>query len=75
LPIYDLEDLGIVPRGEAGAFIVEHNTAAGSKLPLNTNGDYLSYMHSGMHAAGERASDARHRPAQTPTSQSATGSA
>jgi len=71
LPIYGLEDLGIVPRGEAGAFIVERNTAAGGKRPLNTNGDGLSYMHSGMHAAGERASDARHRPAQTPTSATA----
>jgi acetyl-CoA acetyltransferase len=27
LPIYGLEDLGFVPRGEAGAFIAEHNTA------------------------------------------------
>jgi len=26
LPIYDLEDLGFVPRGEAGAFIAERNT-------------------------------------------------
>ena len=75
LPIYGLEDLGTVPRGEAGAFIVERNTAAGGKLPLETNGDGLSYMHSGMHAAGERASDPRHHPAQTPTSQSAAGSA
>jgi acetyl-CoA acetyltransferase len=27
LPIYGLEDLGFVPRGEAGAFIAERNTA------------------------------------------------
>jgi hypothetical protein len=27
LPIYGLEDLGCVPRGEAGAFISEPNTA------------------------------------------------
>jgi acetyl-CoA acetyltransferase len=38
-----------VPRGEAGAFIAEHNTAPGGKLPLNTNGGGLSYMHSGMY--------------------------
>ena len=38
-----------LPRGEAGAFIVERNTARGSKLPLNTNGGGLSYMHSGMY--------------------------
>ena len=51
LPIYGLEDLGFVPRGEAGAFIAERNTAPGTnlKLPLNTNGGGLSYMHSGMY--------------------------
>jgi acetyl-CoA acetyltransferase len=44
LPIYGLEDLGFVPRGEAGAFIAEHNTASGGnlRLPLNTNGGGLS---------------------------------
>jgi acetyl-CoA acetyltransferase len=41
LPIYGLEDLGFVPRGEAGAFIAGHNTAPGGKLPLNTNGGGL----------------------------------
>jgi acetyl-CoA acetyltransferase len=49
LPIYGLEDLGFVPRGEAGAFIAGHNTAPGGRLPLNTNGGGLSYMHSGMY--------------------------
>ena len=49
LPIYGLEDLGFVPRGEAGAFITERDTAPGGKLPLNTNGGGLSYMHSGMY--------------------------
>src|SRR5437899_4126731 len=49
LPIYGLEDLGFVPRGEAGAFIAEHNTAPGGRLPLNANGGGLSYMHSGMY--------------------------
>jgi acetyl-CoA acetyltransferase len=48
LPICGLGDLGIVPRGEAEAFIVERNTAPGGKLPLETNGGGLSYMHSGM---------------------------
>jgi acetyl-CoA acetyltransferase len=37
-----LEDLGIVPRGEAGAFITGHNTAPGGRLPLNTNGGGIS---------------------------------
>ena len=49
LPIYGLEDLGFVGRGEAGAFIAERNTAEGGVLPLNTNGGGLSYMHSGMY--------------------------
>ena len=59
LPIYGLEDLGFVGRGEAGAFIAERNTAPGVPgtarragrpgIPLNTNGGGLSYMHSGMY--------------------------
>ena len=49
LPLFGLEDLGFVPRGEAGRFIAERNTAPGTKLPLNTNGGGLSYMHSGMY--------------------------
>ena len=49
LPIYGLEDLGFVGRGEAPAFIWEQNTAPGGALPTNTNGGGLSYMHSGMY--------------------------
>ena len=49
LPIYGLEDLGFCERGSAGAFISEGHTAPGGKLPLNTNGGGLSYMHSGMY--------------------------
>lgn len=49
LPLYGLEDLGFVGRGEAGAFIAGRNTAIGAKLPMNTNGGGLSYMHSGMY--------------------------
>lgn len=49
LPIYGLEDLGFCKRGEAGAFIEARHTAPGGKLPLNTNGGGLSYMHSGMY--------------------------
>jgi len=66
LPIYGLEDLGFVPRGEAGAFIAERNTPRG-KLPLNTNGGCLSYMHSGM--AEGRAPYARDRPRPNPRRQ------
>lgn len=49
LPIYGLEDLGFVDRGEGADFIWERNTAIGGSLPLNTNGGGLSYMHSGMY--------------------------
>jgi len=49
LPLYGLEDLGFCKPGEAAAFIAERNTAPGGKLPLNTNGGGLSYMHSGMY--------------------------
>ncbi|MFI4933378.1 MAG: thiolase C-terminal domain-containing protein [Caulobacterales bacterium] len=49
LPLYGLEDLGFCKPGEAAAFTRERNTAIGGKLPLNTNGGGLSYMHSGMY--------------------------
>jgi hypothetical protein len=57
LPIYGLEDLGFVPRGEAGRFIAERNTAPGvpgtarragrAGIPLNTDGRGPSYTHHG----------------------------
>jgi acetyl-CoA acetyltransferase len=49
LPFYGLEDLGFVKPGEARDFINERHTAIGGKLPTNTNGGGLSYMHSGMY--------------------------
>ena len=55
LPLYGLEDLGFCKPGGAATFIRERNTAPavaggrGGKLPLNTNGGGLSYMHSGMY--------------------------
>src|SRR5215469_3753079 len=49
LPLYGLEDLGFCKPGEAAAFIGGRHTAPGGKLPLNTNGGGLSYMHSGMY--------------------------
>ena len=49
LPLYGLEDLGFCNPGEAAALIAGRNTAPGGKLPLNTNGGGLSYMHSGMY--------------------------
>ncbi len=49
LPIYGLEALGFVGRGEAGAFIAEGHTGPGGSLPMNTNGGGLSYTHTGMY--------------------------
>ncbi|MCH9671576.1 MAG: thiolase [Gammaproteobacteria bacterium] len=49
LPLFGLEDLGFVKRGEAADFICDRNTAIGGSLPVNTNGGGLSYMHSGMY--------------------------
>ncbi len=49
LPIYGLEALGFVLKGEAGAFISDGNTEPGGSLPLNTNGGGLSYTHTGMY--------------------------
>lgn len=49
LPIWGLEDLGFCERGEAPGFIEDGHTRPGGKLPLNTNGGGLSYMHSGMY--------------------------
>jgi acetyl-CoA acetyltransferase len=51
LPIYGLEDLGFVPRGEAGRFIVERNTAPAANCRSTPMAAVfcLSYMHSGMY--------------------------
>lgn len=49
LPLMGLEDLGFCQPGEAAAFIRERHTAPGGKLPMNTNGGGLNYMHSGMY--------------------------
>lgn len=49
LPIWGLEDLGFVGRGEAGDYLCERRTAPGGELPLNTNGGGLSYTHTGMY--------------------------
>jgi acetyl-CoA acetyltransferase len=49
LPIYGLEALGFVAKGDAGSFIADGNTEPGGALPLNTNGGGLSYTHTGMY--------------------------
>jgi acetyl-CoA acetyltransferase len=49
VPLYGLEALGFVKKGEAGGFIADGNTEPGGSLPLNTNGGGLSYTHTGMY--------------------------
>jgi acetyl-CoA acetyltransferase len=49
VPIYGLEALGFVKKGEGGPFIAEGHTEPGGSLPLNTNGGGLSYTHTGMY--------------------------
>ena len=45
--IVQLEDLGLVGRGEAGAYIREGHMDLGGALPLNTHGGLLSCAHPG----------------------------
>lgn len=42
-----LEELRLVPRGEAGAFVAAGHTWPGGKLPMTTNGGMLSQGHTG----------------------------
>lgn len=49
VPLYGLEDLGFVGRGESFGFVAEGQTAPGGSLPMNTNGGGLSYTHTGMY--------------------------
>jgi acetyl-CoA acetyltransferase len=50
VPLYMLEDLGFVGRGESGAFVASGATRPGGSLPMNTNGGGLSYTHTGMYS-------------------------
>lgn len=49
VPLYGLEDIGFVGRGEAVDFIRSGATGPGGRLPMNTNGGGLLYAHSGMY--------------------------
>jgi acetyl-CoA C-acetyltransferase len=42
-----LEQFGFCKRGEAGRFVLEGNTWPGGKLPMATNGEALSFGHTG----------------------------
>ena len=48
-PMFALEALGFVGKGESGPFFEEMRTAPGGEFPLNTNGGGLSYTHTGMY--------------------------
>lgn len=49
LPIFGMEDMGFLKKGEAGAWFAEMRSAPGGELPVNTNGGGLSYTHTGMY--------------------------
>jgi hypothetical protein len=80
LSICSFEDLGFKPRGEAGAFIAEHNTAPGVPGTARRPGPpgdpaqhqwRRAFLHAFRHvrhvcSAGERAPDARHRARPNP---------
>jgi acetyl-CoA acetyltransferase len=48
-PMFALEALGFVGKGESGPFFEAMRTAPGGDFPLNTNGGGLSYTHTGMY--------------------------
>ncbi|WP_329251289.1 thiolase C-terminal domain-containing protein [Streptomyces canus] len=50
IPLYGVEDLGCVGRGEAVVFIESGATRPGDSLPMNTNGGGLLYTHAGLSA-------------------------
>ena len=49
LPIFAMEDLGFMKKGEAAPWFAEMKSAPGGELPVNTNGGGLSYTHTGMY--------------------------
>lgn len=49
VPLYGLEDIGFVGRGEAVDFIRSGATSPGGALPMNTNGGGILYTHTGMY--------------------------
>lgn len=49
LPIFGMEDMGFLNKGEAGPWFAEMRSAPGGELPVNTNGGGLSYTHTGMY--------------------------
>lgn len=49
LPLWGLEDLGFVGKGESADFYRDGHASATGKLPMNTSGGGMSYTHTGMY--------------------------
>ena len=49
LPIFGMEDMGFLKKGEGGPWFEEMRSAPDGALPVNTNGGGLSYTHTGMY--------------------------
>lgn len=47
VPIIEMEELGLMPRGEGGAFFASGQAGIGGRLPVNTHGGMLSHAHAG----------------------------
>jgi acetyl-CoA acetyltransferase len=43
--LLQIEDMGLCPKGEAGAFIEDGNIAPGGALPVNTHGGFLAHSY------------------------------
>ncbi len=47
VPIIEMEELGLAPRGEGGAMFASGDAGIGGRLPVNTHGGMLSHAHAG----------------------------
>lgn len=47
VPIIEIEELGLAPRGQGGGFFAAGHAAVGGSLPVNTHGGMLSHAHAG----------------------------
>lgn len=47
VPIIEMEELGLAPRGQGGAMFASGEASVGGRLPINTHGGMLSHAHAG----------------------------
>jgi acetyl-CoA acetyltransferase len=62
--LIELEDAGFCPKGEGGAFVDNQATRIGGRLPVNTDGGFLSSSHaasSGVYTMIELVRQLRHQ--------------